>query len=48
VLLIKALGGGWDQPVKPGQVSPVSPLSDRQNQQPAKNEQSEQRPGGQG
>lgn len=48
VLLIKALGGGWDQPVKPGQVSPVSPLSDRQNQQPAKNEQTEQRPGGQG
>ena len=48
VLLIKALGGGWDKPAEAGQRSTVSPLSEREPKQPSEYQQSQQRPGREG
>lgn len=45
VLLIKALGGGWDKPAEPGQRSKVSPLSERAPKQNSESQQADQRPG---
>ena len=46
VLLIKALGGGWEKPAEPGHRSKVSPLTEREHKQPSEYDQPKQRPGG--
>lgn len=48
VLLIKALGGSWNQPTQTGQRAKISPLSEREQQQNSETQQSDQRPGRQG
>jgi NodT family efflux transporter outer membrane factor (OMF) lipoprotein len=46
VLLVKALGGGWDKPAQAGQRAAVSPLSEREPKQNSEYQQAQQRPDG--
>lgn len=48
VLLIKALGGGWNQPAGVSTPTKISPLTEREPQQNSQDQQSDQRPGRQG